>query len=69
MSEEEKPAEATAAPEEPAKEEGPKPPNWEYKKDFAINDRMRGIIHKTIEASNAQIDYYRRKLDRLTYGG
>jgi len=78
MSEEEKPAvEATAAAGEPveepkveeAKAEGPKPPEWEYKKDFKINEKMRDIVQKTITVSEAQIEFYRKKLDRLTYGG
>ena len=55
--------------EESAKAEEPKPPQWEYKTEFAINNRMKDLIHKTIQVSETEVDMLRKKLERLTYGG
>jgi hypothetical protein len=52
---------------EPAKEEPQA--QWEYKTEFAITGRMKELVHKTIEATEAELAMLRRKLDRLTYGG
>lgn len=43
-------------------------PNWEYRERLAIHDNMDKVVRLTIEATRAQIDLYKRKLDKLTYG-
>jgi hypothetical protein len=44
-------------------------PEWKHKKDFGINVKMREILKLTIEASTAERDRLKRKLDKLQYGG
>ena len=41
---------------------------WEYKEEFGINTRMREILEETKKVCEAQIEQYRRKLEKLTYG-
>jgi hypothetical protein len=51
--------------------EGPPEPvvaTWEYKKTFAINDNISVVVKETIKATEAQIEQYRRKIAKLTYG-
>jgi hypothetical protein len=64
VSEEAKAPEAT--PEEEKQE--PQPPNWEFKKEFAINKRMREVAHLTISAAESELVLLRRKLEKLHYG-
>jgi len=59
MSEEEKESEEEIPPE---------PPQWEYKKEFEINKRMKDIVKLSISATEAELAMLRRKLDKLTYG-
>jgi hypothetical protein len=64
---------------EPTKEEGAEPAGepakeapqaqWEFKTEFAITGRMKELVHKTVEATEAELTMLRRKLERLTYGG
>jgi hypothetical protein len=63
MNENEKPPEAAASTEPQ-----PKPPGWEYRKNFRINEEMKKVINLTIAASQAEIAVLRRKLQKLTYG-
>jgi hypothetical protein len=48
----------------------PEPPKveWEYKTQFSINERMREVIQATIKVAQADIESYRKKLRKLTYG-
>jgi hypothetical protein len=47
----------------------PKPKaHWEYKSEFGIHARMREVIEMTIKVTTIEIDGYRRKIERLTYG-
>lgn len=64
MSEEntEKPADAVPTEE-------PEAPKWEHKTEFNVNGLTRELITKTIEATNAEIEALRRKLEKLSYGG
>lgn len=60
-------------PKDPSVEEvsaGPDKPKveWEYKTEFGINARMREIIDTTIKVAEIEIDTYRRKIAKLTYG-
>jgi hypothetical protein len=41
---------------------------WEHKTEFGVNTQMRSIIDLSIKVAEAEIDSYRRKLDKLTYG-
>jgi len=43
-------------------------PKWEYKKTFAINETMKAVIEATIKTTQSEIDKYRKKLSKLTYG-
>lgn len=54
--------------EEVPAEEGPKPPQWEYKTEFGINSQLREIVTKSKEFAEAELEVMRRKLDRITYG-
>lgn len=45
-----------------------KPPQWQYKEDFAINAKLKEVIERTAEATTAEIDNLKRKLEKLTYG-
>jgi hypothetical protein len=47
--------------------EKPKP-QWEYRKNFKINERMKHIVNLTIQATNSEIKSMRRKIDKLKYG-
>lgn len=49
-------------------DEKPKTPEWQYKKEFEINKRMKEVVKLTISATQAELDGLRRKLDKLTYG-
>ena len=46
----------------------PEPPAWEFKKEFAINARMREIALATKAVAETEVSLLRRKLERLTYG-
>lgn len=48
--------------------EPPKGPEWEYKTEFGINSRMREVIDLTLKVAEAEIETYRKKIDKLTYG-
>lgn len=54
-------------PEQPESPE-PTPRAWEYKTDFALNEKLKVVVHKTLDATTAEIDALKRKLDKLTYG-
>lgn len=41
---------------------------WEYKTEFGINARMREVIEATIKVAEAEVEAYKRKIERLTYG-
>lgn len=62
-----KPEEVAPEPE-PATEQRPPRPTWEYKSEFRIVTEMKIVIHKTIEVSEAELSGLRRKLDKITYG-
>lgn len=62
-------AEETSKPEESAGAQEPPKANWEFKTEFAINTKMKELIHKTIEVSEMESEMLRKKLERLTYGG
>ena len=53
-----------ATPEQP----GPPRAQWEYRTEFRIVKEMKVIIHKSIEASESELELLRRKLDKITYG-
>jgi hypothetical protein len=44
------------------------PPQWEYRTNFKVNDRMKDIVNLSIEVSKAEIKRLRKKIDKLTYG-
>ncbi len=43
-------------------------PKWEYKTEFAIYAKMKEVVEKTIEVTEKQLVFYRRKIQKLTYG-
>jgi len=43
--------------------------NWEYKKDFGINVKMKEILKATLTAAQAERDRLIKKLERLQHGG
>lgn len=43
------------------------PPTWE-KREFAINGKMKNVIHLGIKATEAEIATLRRKIEKLQYG-
>ena len=49
-------------------EKKPEAPEWKYKEGFAINDQMKEVIKLAIQLTQAEIDQYRAKLRKLTYG-
>jgi polyhydroxyalkanoate synthesis regulator phasin len=53
-------------PEETPEPEGPQ---WEFKKDFKINDLTRDVVKKAIAATELEIERLRKQLSKLTYGG
>ena len=61
-------SESEAGPTEP--ESGDKPPqaNWEFRKEFRINTKMREILNLTKQVTESEIDRLRRKVEKLTYG-
>lgn len=61
MSDEEKTGQSPPEPEKPKVE-------WSYKTEFGINGRMREIVNMTIKTAEAEIERYRRKIEKLTYG-
>lgn len=54
-------------PDETAAPEPPKA-TWECKTEFGINARMREVIEATIKVAEAEVETYKRKIERLTYG-
>jgi hypothetical protein len=42
--------------------------NWEYRKEFGINSKLREAVLLTKDATQSEIASLRRKLERLTYG-
>lgn len=48
--------------------EGETAPEWKFKTEFGINERMREIVEMTIRVANDEIARNRRKIDKLTYG-
>ena len=52
---------------EPTPEPAPQA-KWEYRKNFGINERMKDVIGKTIDATESELVVLRRKLDKLQYG-
>jgi hypothetical protein len=48
--------------------EAPKPPEWERRENFAINERMKEVLKLTKQVAEKEIESLRRKLDKLTYG-
>jgi|WetSurSiteA1Bulk_404760.scaffolds.fasta_scaffold308405_2 hypothetical protein len=49
-------------------EEAPKKPQWEYRKTFKINERMKEVLTLTKGVAEQEVAGLRKKLDRLTYG-
>lgn len=41
---------------------------WEYKTRFGINDKISEVVQQTIKVAEAEIEGYRRKIEKLTYG-
>ncbi len=54
--------EEAKTPENPA-------PQWEYRTNMKVVERMRNIVNLTIDASKAEIAQLRRKIEKLQYGG
>lgn len=46
----------------------PEPPKWEFRSNFAINNSMREVIELAVKLAQSEVDRYREKLRRLTYG-
>jgi hypothetical protein len=42
--------------------------NWEHRKEFGINSKLREAVLLTKDATQSEIAVLRRKLERLTYG-
>lgn len=61
MSDETKEPEAPAEPEK-------KPPSWEYKTEFGVNQKLKDVVTKAIDVTSTEIDRLKRQLDKLTYG-
>ena len=58
-------------PETPSAEpqpEGPLPPQWEYRRNFKITEKMKNIVNLTMEATQSEIKRLRKRIDKLTYG-
>jgi sugar-specific transcriptional regulator TrmB len=60
--------EENKAPEAQSEEKKPEPPKWEYRQNFGINNKMKEVIEKTVEATEAELSHLRKKLEKLQYG-
>lgn len=45
-----------------------KAPEWEYRTNLGINERMKDVIKKTLEAARAERDLLLKKLRKAQYG-
>jgi len=43
-------------------------PEWKFRKNLPIQERMAEVIRLTIEASRKQIEAERKKLRKMQYG-
>lgn len=53
---------------EASSSEGPSPPQWEQKSEFAVVGHMKEAIRATMSATESEIAALQRKLERLQYG-
>lgn len=60
--------EAPPVAEEPVEEEKPRI-DWQYKREFGINTKMREAIKLAIGATESELTTLRRKLAKAQYGG
>jgi len=51
-------------PEETSKAQA----TWEYKTEFGIAAKMREVIEVTVKVAETEIERYKRKIEKLTYG-
>ncbi len=46
-----------------------KPPlQWEYKTQFGINEKLKTVVERAIDASVSEVERLKRQIDKLTYG-
>ena len=45
------------------------PPNWEKRTSLGIVSQMREVLLKAKEATEAELELYRKKLKKATEGG
>jgi hypothetical protein len=53
--------------ETPKEEETPKA-EWEQRSEFRIHSHMQEIVKATVTVAEAQINLYKRKIEKLQYG-
>jgi hypothetical protein len=54
---------------EPAEEVSESPtPQWEYRTSMKVTERLKTIVSATIDATKAERDRLRKKMEKLTYG-
>jgi len=46
----------------------PSAPQWEYRTSMKVTDRLKSIVTATIDATKAERDRLRKKMEKLTYG-
>jgi hypothetical protein len=51
-----------------AKPNGPPPPQWEYRTNMKVTERLKHVVNLTIDVSKAEITRLRKQIDKLTYG-